>query len=261
MGAKLRSAPLFYTLVQFVFNPLAQMHEYVPKVQEALRRKGFPDFSQEGQMSINIRKTDDPQPEVQSRQQFRWSFANSGRTEGYLLLPDSLVFHATSYDSFEVFLEKALAGLSLVHEIVELSYLERIGLRYLDSISPREGERVEEYIQNSLTGISSLMEGELAHAFSETAMKIDGGTLIVRSIITENGLAMAPDLVPLSLSLPERLNSLKGRNAVLDIDFFIVKRIEGVNTGVVKKQLHDSHAIIEKAFHASVTDFAISVWK
>jgi len=261
MGVKLRSAPVFYTLVQFKFNSIAQMSEYVPNVQEMLRRKGYPDFRRESQMAINIRRPDDPQPEVQSSQQSRWSFTNSKGSEGYLLLSDSLVFHTTEYDSFETFSTKALVGLGLIHEVVDLSYIDRIGLRYLDSIVPKPEEKVEEYLSPTLGGLSLAIEGSLGHAFSETAIQVGGGTLIARSIITGNGLAMPPDLVPLSLKLSSELAELSGRNAVIDIDYFVSNRIEGIDLEFINSQMDASHEIITKAFNASVTEHAINTWK
>jgi len=261
MGAKLRSAPVFYTLVQFKFNSIAQMAEYVPSVQEKLRRSGYPDYHQESMMSISIRRPDDPQAEVQNTQQKRWSFTNSKGTEGYLLFPDALIYHTADYDTFDTFSKKALNGLALVHEIIDLSYIDRVGLRYLDSIAPKEGEKVEAYLSPSLIGLSSVMNGSLNHAFSETAMDIDGGKLIARSVITENGIAMPPDLMPLSLKVPEKLSSITGKNAVLDIDYFVAQRFEGIEPGLIQKQMTASHKIVTEAFNAAVTEHAINTWK
>jgi uncharacterized protein (TIGR04255 family) len=261
MGVKLRSAPVFYTLVQFKFNSIAQMADYAPSVQEKLRRRGYPDYRQESMMSINIRRPDDPQPEVQNTQQKRWSFTNAKGTEGYLLFPDALIYHTTDYDTFETFSKKALDGLALVHEIVELSYIDRIGLRYLDSISPKAGEKVEEYLSPSLTGLSSIMKGSLNHAFSETAMDIDSGKLIARSVITDNGIAIPPDLMPLSLRLPEKVSSISHKNAVLDVDYFVTQRFDGIDLDLIQKQMTASHKIVTVAFNAAVTTHAINTWK
>ena len=262
MGVKLRSAPVLYTLVQFKFNPIAQMAEYAPTVQEKLRRKGFPDYRQESLMSINIRRPDEPQAEVQNTQQSRWGFTNSKATEGYLLFPDSLIYHTTDYDTFDTFSKKALDGLALIHEIIELAYIDRIGLRYLDSISPKEGETVEEYLSPSLTGLSSIIKGSLNHAFSETAMDIDGGKLVARSVITENGIALPPDLMPLSLNIPEKLLSISGKNAVLDVDYFVTQqRFDGIDPDLIQKQMTTSHKIVTDAFNAAVTEHALNAWK
>ena len=85
----------------------------------------------------------------------RWSFTNSERTEGYLLLSNALVFHTTAYNTFESFLERTIFGLNLVHEIVELDYVERIGLRYLNAVFPINDETIEQYLNPGLLGFSA----------------------------------------------------------------------------------------------------------
>lgn len=261
MGAKLSFAPVFYTLVQFKFNPITQMPEYVPRIQEHLRRIGYPDFRQDTLVSFNIRRTDEAQPEIQNLQQNRWSFTNAKGDEGYLVSSDSLVFHTVAYDSFDNFSDKALTGLSFMHKTIELAYIDRIGLRYLDFVSPKAGELIDDYLTPSLLGHSMLISGTLTHAYTETLSQIDGGTLIARAVITESGLTIPPDLVPLNLKLSPRFSSVSGRNAVLDVDYFVSERLDGVNMDLIRSQLHASHKIITDAFLASVTDHAIKSWE
>lgn len=261
MGTKLSMAPVFYTLAQFKFNPITQMSEYIPGLQDHLRRIGYPDFRQDTLLSINIRRADEPQPEIHNIQQNRWCFTNAKGNEGYLLLSDSLVFHTTAYNTFDDFVMKSLDGLDLVHKAIELSYIDRIGLRYLDLISPRAKEKIDDYLAPSLLGLSTPIGGTLTHAYTETLSQIDGGTLVSRAVITDTGLAMPPDLVPLSLQLPPRLSSLTGRNAVLDFDYFAAQRLDGVESELIKAQLHASHEVITRAFHASVTEHAMKTWE
>lgn len=261
MGDKLRNAPVFYTLLQFKFNTITQMSEYVPRLQETLRRHGYPDFRQENKISINIRRPEDPQPEIQDTKFRRWLFTNSKSTEGYILLPDALVFHTTRYESFESFSRKALEGLSLVHKEIDLAYIDRIGLRYLDSISPRAEEGIEDYLAPSLLGAIGLFGEDISlnHAFSETSLNIDGGTLVSRSVITDGGLAIPPDLSPIILNIDEKFSSLSGRNAVLDIDYFISERFE-VSQSDMMRQLVSSHNIVKDAFRGSVSRHALKSW-
>ncbi|MGB7412716.1 MAG: TIGR04255 family protein [Thermosynechococcaceae cyanobacterium] len=255
----MRLAPVFYTLAQVQFNPIAQMSDYVARLQERLRRSGFPDFRVENQVGLTIRRLDDLQPDVQQQQQIRWSFTNAQRTEGYVLVSDTLTFHTTQYDSFVDFLQKSINGLSLVHEVVELAYIERIGLRYLDAIVSRDNDTLQQYLNLSLLGLSGTLEGQLGHSFTETATAIEEGNLVARAVITEGGLAVSPDLLPLQLELQSRFAEINGRNAVLDTDYFLVKR-NGFDLEDIKGQLLSAHDIITTAFKASVTDYARAQW-
>lgn len=256
---KLSLAPVFYTLAQVQFNPIAQMSEYVARLQERLRRSGFPDFRAENRFELTIRRLDESQPDVQPQQHMRWSFMNAQRTEGYLLLSNALVFHTTTYDTFADFLQKTIVGLGLVHEIVELAYIERIGLRYLDAVVPINDDTLQQYLNSSLLGFSANLKGLLSHSFTETVTTIEGGNLIARAVITDWALALSPDLFPLQLELQPRFTKINGRNAVLDTDYSVVKR-DGFDLEKIEKQLLKSHDILTNAFEVSVTDYARERW-
>jgi uncharacterized protein (TIGR04255 family) len=256
---KMSLAPVFYTLAQVQFNPIAQMSDYVARLQERLRRSGFPDFLAENQFGLTIRRLDELQSDVQQQQQMRWSFTNTQRTEGYLLLSNALAFHTTAYDTFADFLQKTIFGLNLVHEIVELAYIERIGLRYLDAVVPISDDTLQQYLNASLLGFSANLEGRLSHSFTETVTTIEDGNLIARAVITDGALALSPDLFPLQLELQPRFTKINGRNSVLDTDYSVVKR-DGFDLEKIEKQLLKSHDIITDAFKVSVTDYARERW-
>ncbi|MBD1850912.1 TIGR04255 family protein [Leptolyngbya sp. FACHB-711] len=256
---KMSLAPVFYTLAQVQFNPIAQMSDYVAKLQEHLRRSGFPDFRAENQFELTIRRLDEAEPDVKPTQHMRWSFTNTQRTEGYLLLSNALVFHTTTYDTFADFLKKALSGLELVHEIVELAYVERIGLRYLNAVTPIGNDTLQQYLNPSLLGFSANLEGRLSHSFTETVTVIEDGNLVARAVITDGALALSPDLFPLQLELQARFAEINGRNAVLDTDYFVAKR-NSFNLIEVEEQLQKAHGIITNAFRVAVTDYAREKW-
>lgn len=256
---KMNLAPVFYTLAQVQFNPIAQMSDYVAPLQERLRRGGFPDFQAENQFELTIRRLDELQPDVHPQQHIRWSFMNTQRTEGYLLLSNALVFHTTKYDTFTDFLQKTISGLKLVHEIVELAYIERIGLRYLDAIVPLDDDTLQQYLNPSLLGFSVNLQGRLNHSFTETVTVIENGSLVARAVITDGALALSPDLVTLQLELQSRFREINGRNAVLDTDYFVVKR-SGFDLKEIEDQLLKAHNIITNAFNVAVTGYAKEKW-
>lgn len=258
--SKLTLAPVFYTLAQVRFNPVAQMSDYVAPLQERLRRSGFPDFQEENQVGITIRRLDDPQPDLLQERQKLWIFTNTEKTEGYILLSNALVFHTTAYNTFEDFLQKTLFGLKLVNEIVELAFVERIGLRYLDAVVPTENETLEQYLNPSLLGLAVIENGELSHSFTETVTSTEGGTLVARALISENGLALPADLSPLRLNLKPRFAEVHGRHAVLDTDYFVAKRQRTFDVAAVQNQLLASHEITSETFKRSVTVYALERW-
>jgi uncharacterized protein (TIGR04255 family) len=70
--------------------------------------------------------------------------------------------------NFSLLNNKAISGLNLVHEIVELDYIESIGLRYIDAIVPIDNDSLQQYLNPALLGLSASLEGCLGHSFTET---------------------------------------------------------------------------------------------
>jgi uncharacterized protein (TIGR04255 family) len=252
-------APVFYTLAQVQFNPITQMSDYVSRLQEHLRRNGFPDFRKEEQFELTIRRLEESQPDVQPQPHTRWSFTNEERTEGYLLVSNALVFHTTTYNTFQDFLQKAISGLELVHDVVELAYTERIGLRYLDAVVPMDNDALQQYLNPSLLGLSESMNGRLDHSFTETVTLIENGTLVTRAMITDNGLSLSPDLFPLQLELAPRFKETNSRHAVLDTDYFVDQRNK-FDITEIKNQLLAAHDVVTNAFDSSVTEYSKKKW-
>ena len=44
MGKKMKNAPVYYALAAVRFNTLAFLDQYVPALQDQLRKAGYPDF-------------------------------------------------------------------------------------------------------------------------------------------------------------------------------------------------------------------------
>lgn len=224
----------------------------LPFCRSACAEWGFP---------TSNRQPDEAQPDFQSQQQQhrRWSFMDTQRTEGYLLLSNALAFHTTIYDTFAEFLQKTIFGLKLVHEIVELAYVDRIGLRYLDAVVPIGNDTLQQYLNPSLLGFSTELEGLLSHSFTETVTLVDDGNLVARAVITDGALALSPDLISLQLKLQPRFTEINGRNAVLDTDYFVINR-NSFDLKEIEDQLLKAHDIITNAFNVSVTDYAREKW-
>jgi uncharacterized protein (TIGR04255 family) len=261
MGTRMRHAPVFYTLAQVIFSPVMQMGDYVPKLQERLRHEGFPDFEALTQQRIALKvNVDEGSPQVTTEQGPRtWSFQDAGKTAGYLLQPNALVYHTTAYETFDVFSRRLVDGLRLVHELVGLSFIERIGLRYVDAVVARHGEKLSQYLNSGVLGLSELISGKLSHSFTELATTSNDGTLVARVLVTEGELAIPPDLFPIKLKLDERFAGIKGRHAVLDTDHFAAERFE-FDIKRVGANLMASHARIADAFRLAATDHARKMW-
>lgn len=255
-------APVFFTLVQVKFNAIEDVADYISSLLKKMRLKGYPDYSPETHMELQVRTDQAGDTEVKHVEHKRWLFNDIDRKSGFVLSKDQLVFQTTDYKGFEAFSRDFLDGLRLIMAEVEgLIYFDRIGLRYLDAVHEIDGANLSELLDSGLLGLNGKLRGEGKHCFTETVNAIDDGVLVTRSIVTDKGLIIPPDLEPLKLDVSETLKELSGINlAVLDFDFFVKKR-GAFEIKNIEEQLVKSHAVIKEVFEIATTEKARSqVW-
>ncbi len=267
MGQKLKNAPVFFTIGQVQHNPLLSLGTYIPEIQERMRRAGFPGFEQKTQVQVAFQASLDgadegrAAPTIQKHESY--VFSDLDGVQGFILHPTSISFQTTSYDCFDVFYDQFERGFELVNEVVGgLSFVERLGLRYVDAVVPRDGEDLKLYLAPSLLGLPAAMENsDFSHTFSESVLTTDGREqVIARTVIQSGSLTIPPDLFPNSLKLQERFERVNGVHATLDTDGFCVER-RPCNIPEVRTRMYALHGLIEQCFEASVTDYARSIWK
>ena len=263
MGQKLRRAPVYFSLAQVRFSPVLALDSYVPKIQDQLRRQGYPDVNQGMLTTFNL-NVGSPAgagaPQVPISQATRYSFCNIERTQGFILDQAALSYQTTEYDSFDSFSETLVKGLKIVNEAVSFSYTDRIGVRYLDAIYPRGDEDLSEYLSESVLGLYGRLDGSLVHAFSETVIKNDTSKVVARAILQDGQIGFPPDLQPMELRVPERFQILKGLHAILDTDGSNEHR-SVFDLLHIEKHLSAVHSAVIDAFKAIVTERAIRIWE
>lgn len=253
---KLSQSPLIYVLAQVRIGAILQMAEYVPQIQERLRKEGYPLF-REGE--IREVRFGPEQPDLTRTQ--RWHFDSIARNAGFLLQTGSIVFHTTAYDTHEAFFAELERGLSIIHEAVGIGVVERLGLRYVDAFQADPGHALAEYFQPGISGIRLEEIGAATPRLSinlvaETAI---GGRLVVRLIQNTGGWFLPPDLQPPELTVKKEF-APDGEVAVLDYDHFI-ERIEPFSVEDIVRGFVDLHGMVSKAFEKTVSPFALEAWK
>lgn len=264
MGQKLSNAPVYFTIAQVRFNPILSLDSYIPAIQENFRKSGYPDYKKIVSMAFNLTQavndeampTQPPPPE----QVARYVFSNMTKTRGFVLHQNSLSFQVTEHDSFDQSADELLRELGILNQLITLSYSERVGVRYLDAIAPRDGETLKQYLVPEVLGLYGKLNGQLAHSFSETLTLGTAGAVMSRTIIQNGRLGFPPDLQTMGLTLMPRFANVSGEHAILDTDGFIDRR-ETFDLDNLKHRLHALHDEIIKSFRATVTTHALSVWK
>lgn len=258
MGKPLKNPPVYFTVAQARFNTLLKLADYLPAMQEGLRKAGFPAFTHHRAIALQFSVQDGQQvPKPVPYDQYL--FANVEQTHSFVMSAETLTFQSTDYGAFDNFSTSFLTGLALLHEVVSLDFTESVGLRYLDHIFPRSSETLEQYLRPEVQGMSARLGGKALHSYAETVCLFDKIQLRSRVVIQEGSLAFPPDLLPLGMTIQARFAQAQGKHAILDTDGVVQGRLL-FSLEEVKQQLHDIHEVISTAFRATVTEHAISVW-
>ena len=262
MGTKLSKAPVFFALAQVTFDEQLRLDETIAKIQEKFKEAHFPVYKKQQYIAAIAAPTPAftgslTMPDIQL--QSRHMLGTLDQSSIFILERNGLTFTTTRYEDYDAFATTYFGGLSIVHEILGLSYVERIGTRYLDAVIPQEGETIDQYLVPQVLGTSHLIDKPLQHAISETVFSEGKMKLVVRTI-TQNGVLGVP--IELGELMPRRANFPKivGLCASIDTDAGAEDRIE-FNLDVAKVKLKELHDEASAAFKKVVTPLALDRWK
>lgn len=263
MSPPLKNPPVYFTLAQARFNPVLKLADYVPSVQEAMRKAGFPAYTPQNSVVMRLPTPQEmqqqPQALPQPAQHTQYLFANVAQTHSFVLSTDALTFQSSDYGTYEQFSAQFLAGLALVHAEVGLDFTERVGLRYLDHVAPRKGEAIGQYLVPEVLGLGAPVGGKVMHAYSETFCAVDQVRLRSRVLRQGGVLVFPPDLLPHGIKVHERFQQPSEVSAMIDTDGFVEGRALFA-TETVRAHLDAIHAVIGDSFKRTVTGHALKAW-
>ena len=253
---RLTSPPVVYVLVQIRFSTVLKMAEYIPAIQEALRRH-YPRYEHQQTVTVDIATAAGPPTQTISS---RWTLQEKDQGFGFILDQSSLLFHTNSYLDFPDFRDRFLDGAVKIHDIVNIPLIERIGLRYIDLITTQNGEALDKYVNPQLLGFS-LRDLKIG---SEVNQQVISGTtkvgrLLVRFTRARHSTALPPDLVATALPM-KRKPASTADSAFLDTDHFTEENID-FDVDELTKVTNRIQAPIGKVFRAAVTDYALNQWR
>lgn len=268
MAQKWVNPPVMYTVTQVRFNQILAMENYVSAIQEELRRIGFSGYRKDviNALTISIGQSDGPQQILQPVS--RHIFSNRENTSGFTLETNALSFQTADYNVFESFLSTFREVLSIVHNKVSLDYIERIGVRYLDAVVPREGEEVERYLTPEVLGMSNKVKtykspGKLIHSYTETVSlnEATGSTLVAKVIIQDGKINLPPEIAQISYPINSKFSSFEGSFAIIDTDGFKDTNKMPFDLDMVCQTLDDLHLEISESFKNTASETALKFWE
>ena len=264
MGTPLKTPPLYFAICQVRFNHLLKLSEFVPAIQDGFRKAGYPAYEVQSNLVIQMvaqmppgGKSEQlhPMPSTHESHQF----GNLDSTHLFMLDAQALTLQSTSYGCFEAFSSEFMNGLGIVHEALNLSFTERVGLRYLDRVMPSKGDTLEQYLVPEVHGLLNRLGGNGLYAYSESMSQLSDVMLLARVVIQSGELSFPPDVQPNKMVIDPRFRNYQGVSATLDNDGFVELR-EVFSLETISAHLNKIHDTVDVAFKATVTDHALTAW-
>ncbi|MGC5831705.1 TIGR04255 family protein [Ralstonia pseudosolanacearum] len=261
----LPNSPLQYTLASVRYATWSLLQNKIPEIHERLR-DDLP-LLQRVQMRLVPQNIGVPLPEVSSDV---WLMMASDRTYGLQLGPEQALFLSSKYQRFADFqarLERCLAAL-----FVHMKFMDVVatGVRYIDHIKPRTGERLEDYVTAGFL-TPTVPSYQPVGGASQFTYSADHSELRVRSIFSTDYLSVPPDMVGLLAAVhaeqgkPLTLNSLQQNEMLLDMDSVktYLQPLRVTELKDIMETFDNLHKSANAFFrHEAVcTDFAFKVWR
>lgn len=231
------------------------MEDYVPRIQERLRGRGFPRYDQEVVQAFDLGG-----PRPAHRSLFRWRFRTRDASSEIILTPEFLVVQTNRYDRFEEFMKVVSTVTEAVQENTGVELVEHLGLRYVDAIIPAEGETLAKYLKPGLLGLTNEQLGVVDHLHRvEILGQTDAGSrVLVRVLQTNDGTFVPPDLTDNTLEYTQKV--LPGEVVtLLDVDHYKTETFD-FSPKVIDERLWVLHDTNDLVFRSAVTTDALAAW-
>ena len=248
---KLEKQPLKFVLAEFRFSSVMQIAEYIPKIQEALRKQ-YPIPDKRSEQTIQIQ----PGGIAVSNME-RWAFISAGKKSAIDINQERLVYITAEYPRFEGFADACKQAIETLARIVEPSLILRIGLRYSDLVMVDDGENITDLVTDHF-GVPGCIEslGTIHQHSTDTFLHTDIGGLAIRTLYGNHNLTCLPDVQGLPISIAS--DSTSSERMILDFDHYWEAKEESVSfeTDAVLEKLSALHETSREAFWKVTTDYA-----
>lgn len=251
---KEKRPPLKLALAQIRFSPVLKMKEYIPDIQDSLRKMDFPHYIEEKISTLKFGQ----EPSVEHTN--RWLFKSKDEKEVVILTQDFIVIETAKYEDFQSFLERVKIVITTFHDQVEAPpYVTSIGLRYIDLIQELDGNAPEWFVRKEMLGITAdEMEVKEVKHQTFSSFVTEEGTLNLRTYPGKGIKFMPPGLEDDKLQIETTLNE-GSEWRVLDFDNIRQAKFDfNVDTIITNTKLQKK--LTSQVFKAVVTSEALKTW-
>ena len=258
---KLKNAPVFFTAAQVTHNPVLSLDDFVPRLQEAFRAIGFSGY--QGYVQTRFELVAEPgDVQVKTNDAKQHVFSNFPNTACFVVETNRFFYCVTDYDVFDTFRLVFMSGLTILNTVLKLDFYERVSMRLLDAVVPKENT-LRFYLIPELLGLPNRVSqaGWAAlHSGQESTFKTNNHQLAARTLIHHGKLALPPDIDVFNLQLPAKFRGINSVHAVLDCDAMVASRNK-FDVDQIAGHLRALKDDLRTLFEMSVTASALEEWK
>jgi uncharacterized protein (TIGR04255 family) len=266
----LSKQPLALVLAQVRFSPILTIEEYVPQIQEFLRKNGYPVYSNQQNFvfelipvgPVNVKQTAITQ----------WRFESPSQNAVVILDKEQVIFQTSNYTNFENFMKNFITILECVLQVTEhdkFGVFVRFGLRYVDQIRKQsDTDDIDSYLRPQLRGMvcseyaDDRKQYSIATLGSTKPADDFEGQLAVRVFRGEKGLDLPPDLIH---SAPANRKKVTPDEdiAMVDMDhYWIGSTGPGIQITKIAEMFYRLHdTIINGFFNSVISEEGIKKWE
>lgn len=248
---KLDNQPLIFVLAEFRFSPVMQIAEFIPKIQEALRKQ-YPIPNKRSEQTVQVQPGGISVSSVD-----RWAFISANKKSAIEINQERLVYITAEYPRFAGFSDACKQAIDTLVNIVEPSLILRIGLRYSDLVLVDGDESITDLVDQHF-GLPNCIDslGANRQHSTETLLNTNMGGLLIRTLYGEHNLSCLPDIQGLPISITKDM--AQSERIILDFDHYWEAKDESVSfeTNDVLERLATLHETSREAFWKVTTDYA-----
>jgi uncharacterized protein (TIGR04255 family) len=127
-----------------------EIESYVPRVQEQLRKNGYPLFERVDVQTLRMGPS--ARPEFLS--DTKWVFATADKTTAIVIGASFIVLEQTLYRSFEEFIERLETVLRIVQDVLEIALAQRLGFRRVNLLQGSDYLSLDAMVTPGVRGLT-----------------------------------------------------------------------------------------------------------
>jgi len=255
-----RNPPLAYVVAEIRLSPFYQLERHVPEFQAEVRAQ-FP-RTREGHVLRLEMSSDAPTPVTEKV----WRFFSENQRMGIDLSTRTLSLHVTEYRSFDTFCESLRLVIMAAGKTIPDLFVEQLGLRYIDYILPKEGEKTFDYVVKSVHGFVPPGASAPTEVYWIASFPFVKGAVNLKVLpVLAAGSSQPPNFGPLDLAPAEpQLKAIERAQKKEPIGCIDTDRIVPVGKRFDAEELvalfSTMHTDVSETFKSAISDKAKDEW-